>query len=173
MSKKLVCLVSGGTGGHVFPALALAEKLHKQHHYTCLLTEARGDTFSKSENLTMVMRVPIVRHFSFLSSIVYPLSMAWSVIYCLILLGRMRPDVLVADVILEGATGPAVARRLRENLPELEIVFVSGHSSPDAVFVKEMGARFLAKPFRSADLVREIDGLLAERQGAAALREGA
>ena len=85
----------------------------------------------------------------------------------------VRPDLLVADVILEGATGPAVARRLRENLPELEIVFVSGHSSPDAVFVKEMGARFLAKPFRSADLVREIDGLLAERQGAAALREGA
>ena len=96
MSKKLVCLVSGGTGGHVFPALALAEKLHKQHHYTCLLTEARGGSFTKSENLTMVQRVPIIKHSGFLSSLIYPLSMAWSALYCLIMLGRMRPDVIIA-----------------------------------------------------------------------------
>lgn len=95
MSKKLVCLVSGGTGGHVFPAMALAEQLHKQHHYTCLLTESRGGEFSESENLTMVKRIPIVRKLGVLSSVVYPLSLAWSALYCLIMLGRMHPDVVV------------------------------------------------------------------------------
>lgn len=96
MSRKLICIVSGGTGGHVFPSLALAEAAHKNHHYTCLLTDARGGVFESSEHLTMIRRIPIIRKFGIFSKVVYPLSMAWSILYCLVRLSRMQPDVIAA-----------------------------------------------------------------------------
>ena len=38
---KRVCLVSSGTGGHLWPALVLSEALHAAGHDSFLLTEGR------------------------------------------------------------------------------------------------------------------------------------
>ena len=46
MSKPLVILATGGTGGHVFPAEALAEELVGRGYSLALVTDRRGDAFT-------------------------------------------------------------------------------------------------------------------------------
>ena len=46
MSGKLIMLSSGGTGGHVFPAQALAEMLQARGHRLSLITDRRGDSYN-------------------------------------------------------------------------------------------------------------------------------
>ena len=46
MSGKFIMLSSGGTGGHVFPAQALAELLQARGHRLALITDRRGDSYN-------------------------------------------------------------------------------------------------------------------------------
>jgi UDP-N-acetylglucosamine--N-acetylmuramyl-(pentapeptide) pyrophosphoryl-undecaprenol N-acetylglucosamine transferase len=43
-----IALTAGGTGGHVFPAVALAEELHARGHAVAFITDSRGGGFSES-----------------------------------------------------------------------------------------------------------------------------
>ena len=40
--KKLIILTAGGTGGHVYPADALAQELEKRNYNLMLVTDQRG-----------------------------------------------------------------------------------------------------------------------------------
>ena len=46
MSAPLVILATGGTGGHMFPAEALAGVLAERGYRLALITDHRGDAFS-------------------------------------------------------------------------------------------------------------------------------
>lgn len=48
LPRKLVVLSSGGTGGHVFPAQALAQELAHQGFQLALITDKRGESYSPS-----------------------------------------------------------------------------------------------------------------------------
>ncbi|RUV30321.1 UDP-N-acetylglucosamine--N-acetylmuramyl-(pentapeptide) pyrophosphoryl-undecaprenol N-acetylglucosamine transferase, partial [Mesorhizobium sp. M1A.T.Ca.IN.004.03.1.1] len=45
MSKGIVLLAAGGTGGHVFPAEALAFKLKERGYSVHLVTDSRAERY--------------------------------------------------------------------------------------------------------------------------------
>ena len=47
MSEKRLILAAGGTGGHLFPALALAKKLQARRWEVHLFTDKRGLDYTK------------------------------------------------------------------------------------------------------------------------------
>ncbi|MHB8736959.1 MAG: response regulator, partial [Terriglobales bacterium] len=71
-------------------------------------------------------------------------------------------DLLVSDVVMPRRTGPELAQQLTEQAPDLPVLFLSGCNKDDADLGQSLGGRqprFLAKPFRPAELlhlVREI-----------------
>ena len=48
MTKPLIALAAGGTGGHLFPAQALAEVLQNRGHDVHLVTDERVEEYGKS-----------------------------------------------------------------------------------------------------------------------------
>jgi DNA-binding NtrC family response regulator len=70
-------------------------------------------------------------------------------------------DVLLTDVVMPGASGPDLTRRLVEQRPALRVIYMSGYTE-DAIVqhgVLEPGITFLNKPFTSETLgakIREV-----------------
>jgi two-component system cell cycle sensor histidine kinase/response regulator CckA len=60
-------------------------------------------------------------------------------------------DLLLTDVIMPRASGPEIARVLRESRPDLRVLYMSGHPAD------ELGARGLVE--RDVDLLRKLFGI--------------
>ena len=70
--------------------------------------------------------------------------------------------LLVTDVVMPSLSGPELARRLKADRPEMEVLFVTGHAEDvaDAHQLADLGAGVLAKPFDTAALARAVHGIL-------------
>lgn len=70
-------------------------------------------------------------------------------------------DVVLTDVVMPGASGPELIRRLLVRRPTLRVVFMSGYTQDamrhDAL---QPGMTFLDKPFTSSTLVQKIREVL-------------
>jgi two-component system, cell cycle sensor histidine kinase and response regulator CckA len=78
--------------------------------------------------------------------------------------GSVRFHVLVSDVVLPGANGLTLAKRLAASQGRIRVLFLSGYAE-DANVVGEIVARehhFLSKPFRREALEKALRDLLAE-----------
>jgi len=70
--------------------------------------------------------------------------------------------VLLTDVVMPGASGPELTRRLVEQRPGLKVIYMSGYTE-DAIVHHEVlnpGIAFLHKPFTSESLGRKIREVL-------------
>ena len=67
-------------------------------------------------------------------------------------------DVMLTDVVMPGDSGPELARKLREKIPALRVVYMSGYTEEAIVHhgVLAPGISFLHKPFTSEALGRKI-----------------
>jgi len=91
----------------------------------------------------------------------------------LALLARDTVDVVLLDVRLQGEDGLAIARRLRETLPTLPILMLTGRAEEaDRVMALEGGADdYLTKPFSTRELLARIRALLRRAQAQASVAD--
>ena len=72
-----------------------------------------------------------------------------------VLAGLTEPvDLLLTDVVMPDMRGTVLAKRVREALPDMRIMFVSGY--PGRLEEEFRHARLLAKPFSPAELLRQV-----------------
>jgi DNA-binding NtrC family response regulator len=71
-------------------------------------------------------------------------------------------DLLVADVIMPGSSGPKLFERLSQQRPDLKVLFVSGYTDDTIVHQGQLdpGVEFLQKPFTAAALSRRVREVL-------------
>lgn len=71
-------------------------------------------------------------------------------------------DLLLSDVVMPRMSGPDLAARLRESIPGLRVLFMSGYFGDERLRSGglEPGAHLLEKPFDAARLLREVRAAL-------------
>ena len=71
-------------------------------------------------------------------------------------------DLLLTDVIMPEMTGPEVARRVCEQRPGINVLYMSGYAEGNAAnhFEYGPGIAFLAKPFTADQLLRSVRAIL-------------
>jgi nitrogen-specific signal transduction histidine kinase/CheY-like chemotaxis protein len=71
-------------------------------------------------------------------------------------------QLLVTDVVLPGCNGLDLARRVRERLPDIPVLYISGYGSQDLSRLGPLdpSAPLLPKPFRPPELIRAVRAIL-------------
>ena len=74
----------------------------------------------------------------------------------------VRPDVVLTDVVIPGMSGPVLVEHLRETLPGVRVIYMSGYTD-DAIAKSgavESGVNFLQKPFTMGALAKMLNSTL-------------
>lgn len=90
-----IILASGGTGGHLFPAIALSEVLRNRGYKTTLITDHRGKKYVTRNSFDSVWLAPVQRKNRFFGKIFYPLSLIWQFLRCIYFLFKNKPQIVV------------------------------------------------------------------------------
>ena len=70
-------------------------------------------------------------------------------------------DLILSDVVMPGMDGPAMARELRETLPHIPILFMSGYAEEQlrkSINIERV--HFLPKPFSVQQLAEAVGAIL-------------
>ena len=96
MIKKII-FTSGGTGGHIFPAINLMKHMKSKGYEVLLITDARGEKFTKnySEIKSYVLNIISPSNkFSF-HKLLYFLSIFSSIIKSISILKKEKPNLVI------------------------------------------------------------------------------
>jgi UDP-N-acetylglucosamine--N-acetylmuramyl-(pentapeptide) pyrophosphoryl-undecaprenol N-acetylglucosamine transferase len=96
-AQKPVVIAAGGTGGHLFPAQALAAELSARGQRIVLMTDPRGHNYSQAFPSADIAEVPSATFAgrSFLGKGAAVGTLAWGAWRAYGLLGRIRPSVVI------------------------------------------------------------------------------
>jgi UDP-N-acetylglucosamine--N-acetylmuramyl-(pentapeptide) pyrophosphoryl-undecaprenol N-acetylglucosamine transferase len=89
----MIVLVTGGTGGHVFPAIALRDILLKHNKKVHIIIDQRGIKFLQKDESTLV--IPINRTSKFLGKLIYPFSLVNAFLKNLMFFMKKRPTLVM------------------------------------------------------------------------------
>ena len=93
-----ICISAGGTGGHIFPAVALAERMLKFGWDVDFVTDQRGEGFLKpiSKSISVkVVQVKQIKNSNILSWYRFLVNIFLSVVSCYISFRYKKPNVVV------------------------------------------------------------------------------
>ncbi|HEX7966995.1 MAG TPA: response regulator [Stellaceae bacterium] len=81
------------------------------------------------------------------------------------LLGEMKPDAVITDILMPQKEGIETIREIREVAPEMKIIAMSGGGSSHNLMFLDVARAFgadaaLAKPFRPAELKDTVEKVL-------------
>ena len=96
MTKKKIIIATGGTGGHIFPALSLAKFLISKNLDVILTTDKRGLEYlklNKNLNIVEISSSPLIKT-NFLKLFISILTIIFSIIKSLIFLLFNRPSII-------------------------------------------------------------------------------
>ena len=78
-------------------------------------------------------------------------------------------DLILTDVVMPHMSGSELVDRLREEMPEVKVIFMSGYTGASNASIHrslEMpGVAFLQKPFRLNNLISVVEDLLGVKAG--------
>ena len=96
----------------------------------------------------------------------YAVSLTSSVKEALQMLEAKKFDILLVDVIMPEYDGMYLIGNVRENLPHMPILVMSGYPTPETISSgMRMGAtHFIAKPFTPDELVAAVRKALVKEQ---------
>jgi two-component system cell cycle sensor histidine kinase/response regulator CckA len=69
-------------------------------------------------------------------------------------------DLLVTDVVMPVMDGPTLAQRMRQNNPDLKIIFISGYTEDKLKDYMSPNTYFLPKPFTLKQLAAKVKDVL-------------
>lgn len=95
LMTKTIILSSGGTGGHVFPALSLAEELNVRGYQVVIMTDHRGEVFQKAIGISKVITLPTWQSKGPLGYIVLAFGIIVSFLKATLYMIQHRPDAVV------------------------------------------------------------------------------
>lgn len=99
--RMRILLAAGGTGGHIFPAEALAEALLAQGHEAELISDARFAAYYAGQKQSVFSRIPVHTIATVKPSggvvgkAVAAVFMLRSLLQAVVMIGKLRPDMVV------------------------------------------------------------------------------
>ncbi|MBF0515755.1 MAG: response regulator [Nitrospirae bacterium] len=77
-----------------------------------------------------------------------------------------RPDVILLDLFMPGMDAKDMIMTLKDAVPDVEIIIVSGHADPAQDVIKS-AFDYIIKPIEIKDLIEKVNKALAKKKGAA------
>lgn len=95
LNKPLYILASGGTGGHLYPALSLCQKLKSHDRQVYLITDQRCERFTHLKDFDKVYIRYMSHKAPMIGRLGLYLSILWQTLYCYWLYKKIKPTVVV------------------------------------------------------------------------------
>ena len=93
--KPLYVLASGGTGGHLFPALSLCRQLKSHGRQVHLMTDQRSQNFNHLKDFDKVYIRTMHHTAPLIGRLMLYLSLVWQFFYCYFLYRKLQPTIVI------------------------------------------------------------------------------